>query len=144
MALNRAQWQQLAEERLLDAAALLKAHRWSAAYYLSGYALECGLKSSVLHYLEKTGIIFLDRKYLKDLGDCWTHDLVTLVRLAGLIAEQGIAFKANPAFLRYWGDVTNWSETSRYEQKSEAEAKALYEAITHDPDGVLRWIRIHW
>jgi hypothetical protein len=38
----------MAGERVRDAAALLKARRWSAAYYLAGYAAECGLKACVV------------------------------------------------------------------------------------------------
>jgi len=33
----------LAETRVADAMALLQAGRWAAAYYLLGYAIECGL-----------------------------------------------------------------------------------------------------
>jgi HEPN domain-containing protein len=40
----KAKWQRLAEERARDAEALLGTKRWSAAYYLSGYAVEYGLK----------------------------------------------------------------------------------------------------
>ncbi len=38
---NRAELQQLAEDRILDAQALLAVNRWSGAYYLAGYAVEC-------------------------------------------------------------------------------------------------------
>jgi hypothetical protein len=129
---------------LLDAKAFLDAGRWAAAYYLAGYAVECGLKSCVLSHLERTGMIFKERKYLKNLAGCWTHDLDVLVGLAGLIEELGIASGANPALGGYWGVVKDWEETSRYVQKPEAEARALYEAITHEPDGVLRWLRTRW
>jgi hypothetical protein len=37
--LNRAELRQLAEDRVLDARALLKEGRWSGAYYLAGYAV---------------------------------------------------------------------------------------------------------
>ena len=45
---TRADWQQIAEEQLLAAQALLAAQCWASAYYLAGYAAECGLKSCVL------------------------------------------------------------------------------------------------
>lgn len=143
-AVNRADLQALMERRILDADALLKAGCWAAAYYLAGYAAECGLKSCILHYVQQTGMIFRDRKYLKDLGDCWTHQLDQLVNLARLTAALGEATGVNPALRGYWGVVKDWKETSRYEDKTEDEARALYEALTHEPDGVLRWIRIHW
>jgi hypothetical protein len=44
--MTRADWQQIAEERLLATQALLAAHNWPSAYYLAGYAVECGLKWS--------------------------------------------------------------------------------------------------
>jgi hypothetical protein len=141
---SRADLQQLARERLRDAEILLAGGQWSGAYYLSGYAVECALKSCILHHIERTGMLFKDRKYLNKLAECWTHDLFKLVDLANLTAELGLACGANPALDLDWGTVQLWKETSRYELKTEAEARALYEAITHDPDGVLKWIQFHW
>jgi len=46
-AVNKVEWRALAEARVLDAEALLAASRWPAAYYLIGYAVECGLKACV-------------------------------------------------------------------------------------------------
>jgi hypothetical protein len=138
---NRAELRQLAEDRVLDSAALLAAGRWSAAYYLAGYAVECGLKSCVLAYIEKTGIIFDDKKY----GErCWTHDLETLVGLADLAAVRGAAVAANAIARQAWTVVDEWSEQSRYEQKTQLEAQELFDAVTDPTDGVLTWIRGHW
>jgi len=144
IAVNRAELQQLAEDRLLDAQALLAARRWSGAYYVAGYAVECALKACVLHHVQKTGMIFRDRKYLRSLEDCWTHELDKLVGLAGLTVELGLAIAANPTLGGYWGIAKDWTETSRYQQRTETEARLLHEAIAHDPDEVLRWTRIHW
>jgi len=36
--MDRAELQQLAKDRILDAKALLAAKRWAGAYYLAGYA----------------------------------------------------------------------------------------------------------
>jgi hypothetical protein len=141
---DRKQLQALAEERLKDAEALLEKKRWAAAYYFSGYVIECGLKSCLLKYLGESGAVFGDEKYLKKLVDCWTHDLVKLVNLAGLDISFGTARGANPALDGFWGVVKDWKETSRYELRTEVEAKALYEAVSHDPDGVFRWIRSCW
>jgi hypothetical protein len=44
---NRTQLQQLAEERVRDAEALLNAGQWSGAYYLAGYAVEFALKACI-------------------------------------------------------------------------------------------------
>ena len=44
---SRAELQQFARDRIEDARILLANGRWQAAYYLVGYAVECGLKPSV-------------------------------------------------------------------------------------------------
>jgi hypothetical protein len=136
--------QQLTQERILDAQTLLSAGRWTAAYYLAGYAVECALKSCVLAHLDRTGMIFRDREYLKKLADCWVHNLTKLVDLAGLTIEFGRARGANPILAANWEVASQWTETSRYEQRTEADAKCLLEAITLEPDGILPWLRTRW
>lgn len=142
--MNRAELKKLSRGKVRDASVLLAGKRWSCAYYIIGYAAECGLKSCVLAHLQRTGMIFKDRKYLKNLGDCWTHDLDNLMDLADLKQTFGQAQGANPALAGYWGVAKLWKETSRYEQRTKTEAEELFEAITHDPDGLLRWIQNHW
>jgi hypothetical protein len=66
------------------------------------------------------------------------------VNLAGLDAEFGAARGSNAALDAFWTVTKDWKETSRYEDKMEAEAKALYEAVSHNPDGVFRWIQARW
>ncbi len=139
--MSRAELQKFAVARIRDAKVLLKAMQWQGAYYLSGYAVECGLKACILAFVEKTGAIFKNKKFLEG---CWTHELEKLVITADLQAELGTTIQANLAFAEFWTVVKDWSETSRYEQKSELDARRLYEAITHDPDGVLKWITLHW
>lgn len=142
--MDRKTLQNLAKSRIKDAKALLGRRRWSAAYYLCGYAMECALKSCLLRYLGESGAVFGDEKYLRRLTECWTHDLVKLVSLAGLDAEFGIARSTNAALDNYWNVAKGWEEISRYEDHTETAARALHEAVTHNPDGVLRWIQLHW
>lgn len=47
MELSRQEFQRLAEERLEDAEALLRARRFGGAYYVAGYAVECALKACI-------------------------------------------------------------------------------------------------
>jgi HEPN domain-containing protein len=141
---NRLELQQLARLRLRDSKALLAYGQWAGAYYLAGYAVECGLKSCILLYVETTGMIFKDRKYLDKLAKCWTHDLTELLTLANLTSDFGMARQANPLLDGYWGVAKDWNEVSRYEQKTESEARELYEAITNVPNGVLPWIQKRW
>ena len=131
----------MAEERVEDAQTLMRGERWTFAYYAIGYAVECGLKSCVLTRMIHTGGVFADKNFSQK---CWTHNFENLIELAGLKAQFQTARKDNPALEVYWGVVKDWKETIRYEQKTKAEAEALFEAITNEPDGVLPWVRIHW
>jgi len=45
--MNRGDFQQLAEEHLRHAKALLDAGLYSGAYYMCGYAVECALKACI-------------------------------------------------------------------------------------------------
>lgn len=107
--------------------------------------MECGLKACLLRYLGESGAVFGDEKYLKKLLECWTHDLVKLVNLAGLDETFGLARQANPVLEAFWAVAKDWKESSRYEdERPEAEARALYEAVSNNPDGVFRWIQSRW
>jgi hypothetical protein len=141
---TRAEWQQLAEDRILDARAHLDPviARWSAAYYLVGYAIECGLKSCVLvRVATHPEVIYEDKRFSLN---AWTHDLEDLVALAGLKADRDAEALANPAFYTNWQRVKDWTEESRYLQKTQAEAQRLYDAVTDPANGVMRWIRLRW
>ena len=135
------QLRQLAEDRILDARHLLDGSRWSGAYYLAGYAVECGLKACIMVYVETSGAIFQDKKYSER---CWTHDLEDLLALANLRPSLDAEADANAALFVNWAVAKDWKETSRYEQKTQPEAQAMYDAVADNPDGVLEWIRKRW
>jgi hypothetical protein len=44
----------------------------------------------------------------------------------------------------YWVIAKDWSETSRYEEKTEGQARELFNAVSHKPDGVFLWIQSRW
>ncbi|HEX4142162.1 MAG TPA: hypothetical protein VHY91_01320 [Pirellulales bacterium] len=92
-------------------------------------------------HVEAIGAIFQDRKYSEK---CWTHDLEDLLALANLKPNLDADAAANAALFANWGVAKDWKETSRYEQKTQPEAQAMYNAVADDPDGVLAWIRIRW
>ena len=138
---NRPQLRQLAEDRLLDAECLLNGQRWGGAYYLAGYAVECGLKACIMAHIEAVGAIFQDKRFSEK---CWTHDLEELLKLANLKPTLDAAAAANAVLSANWAVAKDWKETSRYEQKSQAEVQTMYDAIASNPDGVLSWIRIRW
>lgn len=141
-AVTRDDWQKIAEERLIAARTLLAASNWSSAYYLAGYAVECGLKSCILAYVASTPhAIFLEKRYSEK---CWTHDIVELAKLAGLGDVRESDIIADIGSRGNWSIATKWTEISRYELKSQLEAESLYKAIADDTNGVMQWIRARW
>jgi len=139
--LNRSHLQLLSAERILDAQALLAASRWSGAYYLAGYSLECALKSCVLAYVERTGIIFEDKRFTEK---CWTHDVEALVKQADLEANRGQSISMNSQLGTNWLIVKDWNESSRYRINVQQQAEKLYDAISDNTNGVLQWIKRYW
>ncbi|MFO0930381.1 MAG: hypothetical protein U0736_25695 [Gemmataceae bacterium] len=141
---TRAEWQRLADDRILDAQAHLAAGvgRWSAAYYLIGYAVECGLKSCVLaRVTAHPEVIYQDRNFSHS---AWTHDFESLLIVADLKAARDADVLANPALYLNWQRVKGWNEKARYQQKTQAEAQDLFDAVTDPNDGVMQWIRARW
>jgi HEPN domain-containing protein len=134
---NRADFQRLAKDRIRDAEALLRAKRWGAAYYLAGYAVECGLKSCVIRRLMITDL-FPERKFSEQ---CWTHGLAQLLGLAGLKADMAAA---DPDLQENWDIAKDWRESSRYARTMKDKAEALYDAIADKKQGVLAWIKGRW
>ena len=73
-----------------------------------------------------------------------THDVGELVKVAELQDELLAAAKADPLFRKYWNDVQEWSEQSRYDKHSEQSARALIEAIGDRNHGVMKWVKLYW
>jgi hypothetical protein len=142
---NRADLQKMAEDRLKDAKVLLDGGRWEFAYYAAGYAVECGLKSCILSRMIHTAWVF-EEKW--DAKVCLEHRFSKLVYLAGMTEQLGEHLKASNAaggeFTGNWATAERWTVTSRYEAKTESEARELFSAIADELHGVLQWIRNYW
>src|SRR4051812_4920582 len=125
--MNRASWRRLAEARVRDARSLLQARRWAAAYYLTGYAVECGLKACIVVYVRRNpDVIFREKRYSEK---SWVHDIEELLKLAGLKPQRDADVTANPALRTHWQTVKDWNEISRYQHKTKPEAENLYKAV---------------
>jgi hypothetical protein len=138
--MNRADLQQLVRDRVRDARVLLAGRRWSAAYYLLGYAVECGLKSCVIKYLMATDA-FPERRYSEQ---CWTHNLDQLMTLAGLKPALDASIAADPELASNWDTAKDWTEATRYARTSKAKAVRLYRAVTGAKHGILAWLKTYW
>lgn len=75
---NRLEFQQIANERFIDAKALLAAGRYNGAYYLAGYAVECALKARIAKLTQAGDFP------PKTRDGYYIHDLEKLAVTAGL------------------------------------------------------------
>jgi hypothetical protein len=136
----------MSDERVKDAKTLIDGGRWEFGFYAAGYAVECALKACVLARMVHTGWVF-DQTNIK-VDECRTHNFTKLIQIAGLgdelIARLKASALASDGFAPNWNTAKAWDVSTRYEPKSEAEARAIYSAITDEPDGVLTWIRNYW
>ena len=138
--MNRKDFQQLANIRIREAKVLLDTNLYEGSYYLAGYSVECALKACIARQIRVHD--FPDRKLVKDV---FTHNLQTLIRLAGLETELRATEQSNSDFGDNWRVVKDWSEEVRYETNVEDQvAKDLYLAITHRRNGVLTWLKKYW
>jgi HEPN domain-containing protein len=123
--------------RLDEARALLSAGHFSGSYYLGGYAVECALKACI------TKNILAEELPPRKFGDqVYTHELASLLKLAGLDSGQPLAGDATLEV--NWATVKDWSEHSRYLEATEIEARELITAIDDASHGVLAWLIQHW
>ena len=109
------------------------------AYYLAGYAVECALKACIcLKYAQ------YDWPEKKFVADSHTHDLLDLVKMAGLASQKVTDATSDIAFSKNWQLVKDWSEQSRYKRYSLVEAQMMFDAVDNNTNGVLSWIKARW
>jgi hypothetical protein len=137
--MNRIDLQNLAEERLGDAQALLASNRYGGAYYVIGYAVECGLKACIAKLTRAED--FYDKNLARKIFQHDLGDLANYARLSAVIEQSG---NVDPTFQANWAQVGLWSEESRYETHTQTEAEQMIRAV-QDPDhGVMQCIRQYW
>jgi HEPN domain-containing protein len=136
---SRAQFKKLAEARLREANILLTSREWSGAYYLSGYAVEFGLKAAIARRFKASTMP--DKTYVQKIH---THNLQDLVKLAELEGQQQQDFQGNQALEDNWLVAKDWSETSRYATWTRSDAQDMVSAISADPHGVMKWVESIW
>ena|SRR5579859_2980039 len=137
--MNRTDFQQLAEVRLLEARALLSAGFPDGAYYLAGYAVECALKARIANRTQQFD--FPDKDFVQKI---YTHKLTDLMKWSESLSTLQNAIQSEPRLQDWWTTVQEWSEESRYKRWSIIEAERLLDAIENQSGGVFPWIRLHW
>jgi HEPN domain-containing protein len=137
--LKRKQLINLAKTRLKEARVLFDQECYDGAYYLAGYAVECGLKACVARLTQRHD--FPDKK---TVDASYVHDLVQLVTVAKLKAALDAEKTTDAQFTLNWTVAKDWTENSRYQRNYKKAAKDLLEAIDEPNHGVLQWISRNW
>ena len=138
--MNRGDLQLLADLRVEDARVLLDAGQFAAAYYLLGYAVECGLKACVAKLTREHD--FPDKQLVLD---SYTHDLEQLLQISGVKREFDARVRVSKAFAVGWTAAKDWTEAARYDNNiSGDKARNLLKAVTDAESGVLTWLKTVW
>ncbi len=145
---TRSEFQILSNRRLVEAKALQSAGLNGAAFYLAGYAVECGLKAAVCKTLQ-IDVFNLPTELHKGFK---THRLDHLIVLSGLskrlaediAANESLSFAANffvkpPDSISSW---QSWSEEVRY-NVTDCSSSACINFI-ENVEVFLTWLKNHW
>ena len=138
--LNRDKLRILCDARIQEARVLLERDLWTGAYYLTGLAVECALKSCLAGAVREHD--YPDKEFVNQM---YVHNLEKLFRLNGALwAELQSAMKADAKLAVNWSTVKDWDDSKRYDVVEELTAKSLHEAATETGTGVVEWIRRRW
>lgn len=138
--MNRSDLQQLANLRLAEAQTLLSAGHAAGAYYLAGYAIECALKACIAK-----GVQQYDFPDKEKVVQSYSHNLVQLLKTAGLEGTLDGAIKQNKALAANWAVVKDWNESKRYDLAIVLrDATDIIAAVSNPADGFLPWLTLHW
>lgn len=136
---DRKELQDLAKIRLREATALLGLGLFDGAFYLAGYAVECGLKACIAKGTRRGE--FPDKKKVESSH---SHNLLQLIKVAGLEEACELHAGRSPDFRSNWDYVQSWSEQSRYRRHPPESARALVDAVSDRRHGVIGWIKRQW
>jgi hypothetical protein len=138
--LNRDTLRKLAESRLEEGRILLANKQWTGAYYMTGLAIECALKSCLASEVKQHD--FPDKEFVNAM---YVHNLEKLFKLNGALwATLQTDMKIDAKLSVNWSTVKDWDDAKRYSIVAELDAKAMFEATTLAGSGVMEWIRGKW
>jgi HEPN domain-containing protein len=138
--LNRDTLRTLAGSRLEESRVLLENRLWTGAYYMTGLAVECALKSCLAGAVKEYD--FPDKQFVNAM---YVHSSENLFKLNGeLRAKLQSDMKSDRKLSVNWSTVRDWDDNKRYDIVEESEARSLYEASTETGSGVMEWIRGRW
>src|SRR6266852_1323454 len=138
--LNRDKLRQLCDSRLEEARVLLEKQLWTGAYYLTGLAVECALKSCLAGAVKEHD--FPDKEFVNAM---YVHKLERLFTLnVALWRKLQDDMKTDTKLSVNWSTVKDWDDAKRYDILGELDARAIYDAATEAGSGIMLWIRRVW
>jgi hypothetical protein len=113
---------------------------WTGAYYMTGLAVECALKSCLASAVKEHD--FPDKDFVNAM---YVHNLEKLFKLNGALWVALQSDMRTDAKLNVnWSTVKDWDDGKRYDIVEGLAAGALYEATTEAGSGIMEWIRRRW
>lgn len=138
--MNRRELQEISNIRRDESLLLFEHGVYSGAYYLLGYAVECALKACIAKGIKEGD--FPDWRFLRDSH---THNLASLLRLAGLENEFLDDAKTMHQLDLNWAIVKDRSVDVRYTPLlDERFVRKFFDSCIRPVDGVLPWIMGRW
>lgn len=126
--------------RLADAHVLMSKRRYASAYYIAGYAVECGIKVCIARQFRKNTIP--DKNLV---NNTYTHDFEKLMKTAGIFTQLVEDIAANADLYSSWNVVKDWKPEIRYTTSvTRLEARDLIDAIENQQNGIIQWLTQHW
>lgn len=135
--MNADDFKRLADIRLAEAQILLDNGKFDGAFYLAGYAVECGLKACIANQT-RPGDFPPEWKVVKD--SFYTHSLEKLFQTALNVKAFEDIRPRDARFQARWVVVKDWSEVSRYENHNEKDARDMLNSSRE----VLEWLKHFW
>ena len=142
--MNRNQLQNLTKLRVKEAKILRENGYFTGAYYLLGYAVECALKACIAKQVREH-----DFPNKKLANDSYTHNLITLLKIANLTEEMKSSNNGSNDRQENWSIITGadaWSEAIRYNADgiTQPVMNDFWNAVTDENKGILKWLETYW
>ena len=106
---------------------------------MAGYCIECALKACIAKNINAH--VIPDKAFVNNI---YQHNLEALLKMSGLNRQMLIDSAGNSNLVASWNIVKVWKVDSRYEFKSELEAREMYNSIVNRSNGILVWIQQYW
>ncbi len=127
------------KHRLYDAKALQNAGRWRGAMYMSGYAIECLIKTKLMRIYESQNLYALEielqrRGKLTSQATVFTHHMELLLRLTPTFER----LRKNRIMWPQFNIVNRWMPAWRYSSNlaNRQDADVFLEAV----ENIMDWI----